>query len=241
MIREDIHARYLARLLEGDRSRCRAVIEEALQTGIPANSVYADIIWPMMLEIERLQRADKITWVQEHLATRVNRCIVDQLQNKLPRRPSKGKKIAVCCAQSELQELGAQIMADIFESDGWDVRFLGGGLSNDDILAFINEYAPEILLVYGTVPRQAPDIRRLIDIIREINAWPQMRIMLSGGVFNRAEGLWEEIGADLFAETPLQAIQVAAGEPPAEAQKRMLNRRKKARRQTTSREPAPAF
>lgn len=237
MIREDIHTRYLARLLDGDRSRCRAVIEEALQSGIPANSVYADIIWPIMLEIERLQRADKITCVQEHLATRVNRCIVNQLQNKLPRRPSKGKKVAVCCAQSELQELGAQIMADIFESDGWDVRFLGGGITNDDILAFINEYAPDVLMVYGTVPRQAPDIRRLIDIVREINAWPDMRIMLSGGVFNRAEGLWEEIGADLFAETAMKAVQVAwTGKTDPEHRQQSDGRRRK-RRQPTPRVP----
>ena len=201
MLKDDILERYLEALLHGDRKRCRAVIEETLQSGIPANSVYADIIWPIMVEIEQLLRSDRITTVEEHLATRINRTIVDQLQNKLPRRPNKDKKIAVCCAQSELQELGAQIMADLFESDGWEVRFLGGGLTNDDILAYINEYAPDILLIYGTAPKQAPDVRRLIDTIRAVNAWPQMRIMLSGGVFGRAEGLWQEIGADLFAES----------------------------------------
>jgi hypothetical protein len=55
----------------------------------------------------------------------------------------------------------------------------------------------------------APAIRQLIDTIREINAWPNMRIMLSGGVFNRAEGLWEEIGADLYAENAAQAVEMA--------------------------------
>ena len=241
MLREDVHTRYLVRLLEGDRSRSRAVIEEALQSGVPANSVYADIIWPIIVEIERLLRIDKITSVQEHLATRVNRCIIDQLQNKLPRRPSKGKKVAVCCAPAELQELGAQIMADIFESDGWDVKFLGGGLANDDLLAFIHEYAPDILLIYGSTPKQAPDVRQLIDTIRDVNAWPHMRIMLSGGVFGRAEGLWEEIGADLYAETPIRAIQAAASEPPVQAHQRTLNRRRKARRQTSNRAPVTAL
>jgi methanogenic corrinoid protein MtbC1 len=99
--------------------------------------------------------------------------------------------------------------ADLFESDGWEVRFLGGGLNNDDILAFINEYSPDVLLIYGSTPKQAPNIRQLIDIIKDVNAWPDMRIMLSGGVFNRAEGLWEEIGADLFASTAFEALQVA--------------------------------
>jgi methanogenic corrinoid protein MtbC1 len=52
MVRQDILERYLEPLLRGDRKACRAVIEESLQTGIPANSVYVHIIWPIMAEIE---------------------------------------------------------------------------------------------------------------------------------------------------------------------------------------------
>ncbi|MHC4361368.1 MAG: cobalamin B12-binding domain-containing protein [Planctomycetota bacterium] len=223
MIADGILERYLDALLEGNRKRCRIVIEEALQSGIPANSVCADIIWPIMLEIEQLLRSDRITAVQEHMATRINRTIVDQLQNKLPRRPERSKKIVVCCAPEELQELGAQITADFFESDGWETRFLGGGLTNDDILGYTNEHAPDILLIYGTAPRQAPDVRRLIDTVRSVNAWPDMKIMLSGGVFNRAEGLWEEIGADLFAETAVKAVQIASENRPIEPRARSFN------------------
>jgi len=237
MIRENILERYLDALLRGDRKVCRTVIEESLQTGVPANSVYAHIIWPIMVEIEKLLRADRITPIQEHLATRINRTIVDQLQNKLPRRPSKDKKIVVCCAPDQLQELGAQMMADLFESDGWDVRFLGGGLTNDDVLAFVNEYAPDLLLIYGTAPKQAPDVRRLIDTIRDVNAWPNMRIMLSGGLFNRAEGLWQEMDADLFAATALEAVQVASSDNQIETQQRRINRWKRRRRRAIKNVP----
>jgi len=232
MIKENILARYLEPLLQGDRKACRAVIEETLQSGIPANSVYVNIIWPVMVEIEKLLHDDKITPIQEHLGTRVNRNIVDQLQNKLPRRPKKNKKIVVCCAPEEIQELGAQMMADLFESNGWEVRFLGGGLTNDDLLTFTNEYSPDILLIYGTGPKQAPGVRRLIDTIKSVNAWPDMWIMVSGGLFNRAEGLWQEMEADLYAETALEALQVASeNKPVANCEKRTINRRKR-RRQT---------
>ncbi|MHC4069879.1 MAG: cobalamin B12-binding domain-containing protein [Planctomycetota bacterium] len=231
MIRPGTHERYLDNLLKGDRRTCRTVIEETLQTGTPANSVYLEVIWPIMAEIEQLVREDRITSNQEHLATRINRTIVDQLQNKLPRRPSKDKKIVVSCAPDELQELGAQIMADLFESDGWNVKFLGGGLTNEDVLSFVHEHSPDILLIYGTTPKQAPSVRQLIDSIRNINAWPDMRIMVSGGLFNRAEGLWQEIGADLFAETALEAIQVASSES-AETPMPTFNRRKQKQKQT---------
>jgi methanogenic corrinoid protein MtbC1 len=227
MVREDILERYLDSLLNGDRKNSRVVIEETLQTGAPTNMVYMDVIWPIMVEIDSLRRQERISPAQEHLATRINRTIVDQLQNKLPRRPAKNKRIVVCCAPDELQELGGQIMADLFESDGWEVKFLGGGLTNDDILSFVHEYAPDIMLVYGTSPKQAPAVRRLIDRIKEVNAHPNMQIMVSGGLFNRADGLWQEIGADLFAATAEQALQVASGQIPPEPVSRTINRRKK--------------
>ncbi|MHC4259783.1 MAG: cobalamin B12-binding domain-containing protein [Planctomycetota bacterium] len=234
MAKEQVLERYLNALIEGNRKQCRAVIEETLQSGIPANSVCMDVIWPIMVEIEQLFRSDRITAVQEHLAARINRTIVDQLQNKLPHRPSRGKRVVICCAQSELQELGAQIMADLFESDGWEVRFLGGGLTDDDILAFVNEYAPDILMIYGTVPKRAPEVRRLIDRLKSVNAWPDMRIMLSGGVFNRAEGLWQEIGGDLFAESPGRALCAASENRPMEPEAAGGSRRRRKRHKAAS-------
>ena len=60
MIKEEMLARYLEPLLRGDRKGCRAVIEEAMQSGIPANSVYINIIWPVMAEIENLLRAASV-------------------------------------------------------------------------------------------------------------------------------------------------------------------------------------
>jgi methanogenic corrinoid protein MtbC1 len=229
MIKEEIVERYLDALLKGDRKNSRIVIEETLQSGTPTNLVYMEVIWPTMVEIERLLRTERIVPAQEHLATRINRTIVDQLQNKLPRRQARNKKIVVCCALEELQELGGQIITDLFESDGWEVRFLGGGLTNDDILTFAHEYAPDILLIYGTSPRQAPSVRQLIDRIKEVNAHPNMQIMVSGGLFNRAEGLWQEIGADAFAATAEQALEMAAGTMPIEPITRTINRRKRKR------------
>lgn len=227
MINEKFLQKYREALLKGDRRGCRAVIEEILQNGLPVTAVYMDVIWPIMLKIDSLYRQDAITSTQEHLATRINRTIVDQLQNKLPRRQEQPKKVVICTAGTESGELGGQMIADMFDSGGWIVRFLGGGLNNDEILAFVNEFSPDTLILYGTEPRQAPAVRKIIDRIRDINAWPNMKIMLSGGVFERAEGLWEEIGADLYAAMPAEAVELASDENQTQCRpQRTINRRK---------------
>jgi len=235
MISEIFLQKYLEALLTGDRRHCRAIIEDVLhQNSASITGVYCDIIWPIMVEIDKLHRAERITLAQEHLATRINRTIVDQLQNKLPRQAQIDKKVVVCSSLRETSELGGQMIADMFESTGWNVRFLGGGMTNDDILSYVNQFSPDIFVIYGTEPGEAPEIRGIIDRIREINACPEMKIMLSGGVFGRADGLWEEIGADLFAENALDAVKVASDENCQTkcAPVRTINQRK--RRQTAA-------
>jgi methanogenic corrinoid protein MtbC1 len=239
MVNENLLENYLDALLTGDRNASRKVIEKALQTGIPANNVYMDIVWPIMVEVDRLWRADKITSAQESFATRINRTIVDQLQNKLPCREITEKKIVVYSASSEQGELGAQMIVDLFESNGWETRFLGGSVSTDDVMAFTQQYNPDILLVYGMNADRAPEVRQLINKTRQINAHPDMQIMLSGGVFDRAEGLWEEIGADLYAENPAQAIKIASMSREDQPKPvRTINRRKRASKTNSTEELA---
>ena len=62
-----------------------------------------------------------------------------------------------------------------------------------------------------------PAVRKLIDYLREVNSCPEMQIMCCGGIYKRAEGLAEEIGADLYAPDAAAAVQVANENPEKKA------------------------
>ena len=55
--------------------------------------------------------------------------------------------------------------------------------------------------------------RQLIDLLHDVGIASKLQIMCSGGVFNRAEGLAEEIGSDLFAPNPIDALEILAAYP----------------------------
>ena len=217
---ESIKVRYLEKLLQGDRVGCRNILGEALQTGTPANIIYTDLLWSVIVAVERSYREHQIDIITEHMATRINRKLVDQLQSKLPRREPRGLKMIITCGDDEPEELGAQMCADLFESDGWEVKFLGGSVPNDEIMEMIANFQPDMVFIYGTKPSGAPNVRKLIDTVKDVGACPGVRFMLSGGLFNRAEGLWAEIGADLFAPTAKEALKVALTDHKAEPKKR---------------------
>jgi methanogenic corrinoid protein MtbC1 len=227
---DPLHQRFLSPLLAGRRQECRDVLAEAMAGGLQAREAYRTVIWPAMEQIAHLYRQDQINVVTEHMATRISRALADQLQPRLDRQELNGKRILITCADDEPEELGAQMCADLFEADGWEVYFVGGGVPNDEILELVGSLRPDILLVFGTQPSGVPGVRKLIDLVREVGSNPTMNIMISGGVFNRAEGLWKEINADLFAPNATEALKVAAEAQPRKPEIRIPGAPKKRRR-----------
>lgn len=222
--------RFMEPLLAGRRQDCRAVLAEALKEIPEPEEVYHNLLWPAMERVNALFREDQINLATEHMATRINRCLADQIQSRLVPRDKKNKRVVIVCADGEPEELGAQICADLFEADGWHVYFVGGGVPNDEILSLVGSLRPDLLLVYGTKPQGIPAVRKLIDTIREVNANPAMNILISGGVFNRASGLWQEVNADLFAPTAQKALAVANEAKPRTPTIRVPGAPKKRRR-----------
>ena len=221
---------YLKPLLVGNRTACRALISAQLSKTSDPKTLYKDLLWPVMEKVEKLYRADRINAASEHMATRINRAIADQIQVRLSYMEPNGKRMIVLCADGEPEELGAQMCSDLFEARGWAVYFIGGGVPNDEVLTLVGQLRPQVLLIFGTRPSGVPGVRRLIDLIREIGVAPTMNIMVSGGVFNRADGLWKEVNADLFARTAHEAIPTAENAAPCKRVVRPPGTPKKRRR-----------
>ncbi len=228
---------FIGPLLTGNRTACRELVLGRLEATSDPAMLYEELLWPALEHVEKLYRADRINTATEHMATRISRSLADQIQLHLTRAEPNNKRILIACADGEPEELGAQMCADLFESRGWEVYFLGGGVPNDEILNLVGQLRPDILLIFGTKPAGVPGIRRLVDQIREIGVSPTMNIMVSGGVFNRADGLWKEVNADLVARNAQQAIPLAEAAMPRTPTVPKPGAPKKRRRR---RRPSPA-
>src|SRR5215212_5824334 len=208
---------YLETLLNGDRTKCRTLLDEAVTGGAAPYDLLIGLVWPTMELLQGLYREDRISISSLNLATRLNRQMTDQLCSKLTRKPENGKTALIFCGDDEPEELGGQICADLFEADGWTVRFAGGGVPEDEVLKLIGEVRPDLLVMFGTLPSGVPAVRKLIDYLREVNSCPDMQVMCCGGIYKRAEGLAEEIGADLYAPDAASAVTSANHHPTRRA------------------------
>ncbi len=213
MDQEVIVERLFERLIAGDRGAVRSLVKETTEEGIPAEELSKEVYWSVLDMVSSLYRADQLSTLGHHYATRLLRSLVDQAQARSTQTPRRARTILMFCGSSEADELGGQLVANLIEADGYEIWFGGGGVAGDEILAEVGARNPDVLLMFASAPGDAPQIRRLIDTIRNIDAHPDLQIVVGGGVFNRAEGLAEEIGADLWAKSPAELLDRLTKEP----------------------------
>lgn len=210
--REVLVERFFEILINGDRPSARALVQEQLKAGMTPAALLTDVFWPTYELLDRLFREDQLTNMSHHLSTRLLRVLADQVASRLAIEPSRNRTIFMACGPAEGDELGAQIASDLIESKGYTVTFAGGGIPADEIQAQVHEFRPDVLVLFASAPSDLPGIRSLIDNLNEIGACRGTRIVVGGGVFNRAEGLADAIGAHHFAANPLELVEVVCDE-----------------------------
>ena len=194
-------------LVSGERRAARDLVDGLYGAGISPETISKDLYWPLLESISMMYRKDQLTTLSHHFATRLLRMLVDQAQARYEMAPARNRRIALFCGPNETEELAGQMVADLLESDGYTVTFAGGGVANDEIREEIGQREPDVLLLFASSAKDAPFIRELIDSIRERGAHDRMQIVVGGGIFNRAPGLDEEIGADLSATSPRDLLE----------------------------------
>lgn len=193
-------------LVNGDRDGARAIVQGTIDERVTAVDLLTEILWPTYETVEKLFRADQMTALAHHLATRLLRVLSDQAAIRLDRQASLGRTIFAVCGPTDPDELSAQIAVDLLEREGFQMTYAGGGIATDEILAHVQLNQPDVLVLFASAPQDLPGIRGLIDTLGEIGAARKTQIVVGGGVFNRAEGLAEEIGADLWATNPTDLV-----------------------------------
>ncbi len=210
MSRRVILERFYEVLISGDRNGSRAVVDECLQAEVPAEEIIERLFWPTLDHIEELFRDDHLSVIAHNYAMRILRMLADQMQLRLSVCEEKGRRLFVVCGPDEENELACQMAVDMLEAGGHEVYFGGSGIADDEIVNQIGQIEPAAIVMFSSAPSDLPHIRKLIDYLHDMGIGQGVQIVVGGGVFNRADELAEEIGADVWATTPMELVKVVS-------------------------------
>ncbi len=205
--------RFYTALISGDRAAAAEVLADCRGPKATAEALASHLIWPTLEQLQKAHRHDQLSELSYHFATRLMRSITDRLQPQYKQKKRRNQNLLLVCGEEESEELAGQLTADLLEADGWTVFFAGGGVANDELVAAVGNLAIDRLVVFGAVPATVPRTRQLIDRLHDMGLNEQVQVTVGGGVFARADGLGEEIGADLWADHPTHVVEVIDDEP----------------------------
>jgi methanogenic corrinoid protein MtbC1 len=103
--------------------------------------------------------------------------------------------MVVTGVSGELHQIGANLVADAMEAEGWAVRFLGSNLPHSSILAAIEESSANVLCISTTIVANLPSVVELVGAVRSKLGERAPKIVLGGAAYRLAMQFAREIGA----------------------------------------------
>ncbi len=200
---------FLTALLEGQRHHCVAIAEQAVSSAEELQQFYLQVIQPAMYEIGMLWENGIISVAQEHLASAIVARVMASINSiDIQKKRSSGKAV-IAAAPGEYHEIGAWMISDLLEHDGWQIRYLGANTPIADLLDLLRSFQPEILVLSVTMPFNILQAREIVATVRNDYNLGKVRIMVGGRIFNDIDGLWQSTGAHGFSANVQGAVKLA--------------------------------
>jgi len=204
-----IAKRYLAALMGGDEAAAHRVAMESLDRGMTIDVLYAEIVAPVMREVGRLWHANRITVAQEYYISSATQLLMAHLYPRICATECRGPVLVAACVQGELHEMGLRMVADLFQLQGWNTRFLGGDNSAMVVAAFVDHVDADVVAISAMMAANVPAVAAQIAMLRGRDKAGRRKILVGGYPFQVDPDLWRRVGADGSGGDGYQAIEVA--------------------------------
>ncbi|MBC8870474.1 MAG: cobalamin B12-binding domain-containing protein [Planctomycetes bacterium] len=178
---DSVYRRYLACLLKGDRTQCSEIVAELLEAKTDVKELYTGLFQRSMYEVGELWERHKISVAVEHLATAITESLLSLVYPAVFSAPHTNRSGVIACVANEYHQIGAKMVADLFELNGWHGYFLGANMPLGDLIRMIADKKPEMVGLSLAVYSNMPSLLKVLDAVT--SASPEQRILVGGQAF----------------------------------------------------------
>jgi len=199
---------YLDALLARDSGRAARVVTDAVADGVAIEDIYLGILQAALYEVGHRWVTGKVNVAEEHYATAVTQRLLETLSAQIRVPPSDGRLALVSATPGELHEIGARMVADFLEADGWEVLQLGASTPAPDLAALVDSERPDLVALSTATAGSLPGIAQVLSELRRLKTPP---LIVVGGQFWTAETSRSarDLGADLVTRDPRELVTLA--------------------------------
>jgi methanogenic corrinoid protein MtbC1 len=204
---------YLREILAGKRKPALEVIMDAYRGGYSITGIYMDVLQEALYEIGRLWETNQITVADEHMGTAITQYVMSNLYQYLETSDVQRGRLVMTGVQGELHQVGANMVSDVLEADGWDVIFLGTNVPPEGVIESIRQHRADLLGISSTMLFNIPKVIQLAEATRR-KFGDSVSIMLGGGAFGTLKELPPGLEGCIVAMNLREALDVTRRSVP---------------------------
>lgn len=165
-------------LMEGDRRVCMDIVDAVVAQGTTVMEIYERLFRPALYEVGERWERNEISVATEHVASAMVEFLMSRLYPGVVSDFRCGKSVVVACTERELHQIGAKMVCDVFEMNGWDATFVGADVSHDNFLRMLDEVRPHLCALSLSVYMNVGTFVEMISKVR--SRFPNMPILVGG-------------------------------------------------------------
>ena len=178
---EESYGPHLEFLLAGDRTGCSGIVSQLLDDGVPIRKLYVELLQRSLYEVGVLWEQNRISVAREHVATAITEFLLNLVYPRIFADEHCGRTAVVACVANEQHLLGARMVADILELNGWHGHFLGANTTATELLSLITETQPDLLALSLSLRSNLPSLLAMVNLVQQ--SFPELAIIVGGQAF----------------------------------------------------------
>jgi MerR family transcriptional regulator, light-induced transcriptional regulator len=181
MIATETYTNYFNHLIKGEKSNCIAIVDELINQNLQVETIYTQLFQRALYQVGEYWEKNLISVATEHIATALTENMMIRLQPKLFTTERTGKKAVIACVANEYHQVGAKMVADIFEMHGWDGYFVGANTPVIELLRFLETQNPDLIGLSLSIYFNMNELKNTVAQIRR--HLPDIPILVGGQAF----------------------------------------------------------
>ena len=197
--------------LNPDLSKAEAFVQDILNNGKSAESVYLNLFAPAARHLGSLWEEDVCNFIQVTIGLVQIQTITRKLGNSFNEKRAfgaRGEKALFAPIPGSQHTLGVLMVSEFFRKEGWQVWLELGSAESDLLTTIADEWFDVIGLSIGS-DAELDDLSGLIGRIREASHNPSVFVMIGGAAIHGRTDLSNRFGADAFAADAASAVELA--------------------------------
>ncbi len=197
--------RVLARLIEGDEAGVSNVINSALRSTHNLQSIYLDVLMPVLATIGERWEQGKLDIYVEHRASEIVSRLIGQLSSKFTRRGVDRGTVIIVAPEGEQHSLSIALTADVLRLEGWKVMNLGGNLPASELAKAVKSAQNLVGVCIATAMSVSlRETANSISAVRNIAAF-NVKCFVAGLAI-KSQDQAQKLGADFWVASPRELI-----------------------------------